>query len=89
LEDANRVSYWVRGAIFGLLTWYGLWDLKVAAFASDNQIRRTTAGDGEVWKESGMAAPSTFPLKDLFFPISAFSALLIFIVIVGWLVDFL
>jgi len=59
--------YWMRGAIFGFVTWYGLWDLKVAAFASDDQIRRATAGDASVWKEAEIAAPSAFNGKDMFF----------------------
>jgi hypothetical protein len=77
--------YWVRGAIFTLLTWFGLWDLKVAAFASDDQVRRATAGDVGVWKEDKMAAPSAFKMQDVLFLVCALCVLLIFIVIVGFL----
>jgi hypothetical protein len=69
------VLYWVRGALFGFITWYGLWDLKVAAFASDDQIRKATAGDTGVWREAEVAAPSAFNLKDLSFLGSALGVL--------------
>jgi hypothetical protein len=72
--------YWVRGTIFGLLTWYGIWNLKVAAFASDDQIRRATSGDVDVWKESEVAMPSAFKPRDVIF---TFSLWFIFVVIVG------
>lgn len=78
----------MRGALFGFITWYGLWDLKVAAFASDDQIRRATTGDTGVWKEAEVAAPSAFNLKDLCFLGSALGVLLVFAVIVGWLIGF-
>jgi hypothetical protein len=70
--------YWVRNGIFGLLTWYGLWDLKVAAFASDDQIHRAASGDVEVWREAGVAAPNAFDQRDIFFLLAAFAVLLIF-----------
>ena len=76
--------YWLRGAIFGLLAWIGIWDLKVAAFASDDQIQRATSGDVEVWKEHGVAAPSAFKLKDVLFTIYALGILLIFVIVVDW-----
>jgi hypothetical protein len=78
-------SSWVRGTIFALLTWFGLWDLKVAAFASDDQVRRATGGDVDVWKEDKMGAPSAFKLQDVLFLVFTLCVLLIFIVIVGLL----
>jgi hypothetical protein len=80
---SNHILYWARGALFGFLAWMGIWDLKVVAFASDDQIRRATTGDVEVWREHGVAAPTAFKLQDVLFTASAFLALLIFIVIVG------
>ena len=86
---SNHILYWVRSALFGLLAWMGIWDLKVAAFASDDQIQRVTSGDVEVWKEHGVAAPSAFKFQDVLFIVSAFGVLLIFIVIVGWVIGLL
>jgi hypothetical protein len=71
--------------MFGFLTWYGVWDLKVAAFASDQQIRRATAGDKGVWKEAEVAAPSACNLKDLIFVVAASGMLLVFIAAAGLL----
>jgi hypothetical protein len=78
--------YWVRNGIFGLLTWYGLWDLKIAAFARDDQIHRATSGDVEVWKEAGVVAPSAFDPRDILFLLAALSVLLIFVTVVACIV---
>jgi hypothetical protein len=50
----------------------GIWDLKVAAFATDEQIRRATGGNDEVWKEKEIQAPSAFKLKDILLASSLF-----------------
>lgn len=86
---SNHILYWARSALFGFLAWMGIWDLKVVAFASSDQIHRATSGDVEVWKEHGVAVPSAFKLQDILFMASAFGVLLIFIVIVGWVVGLL
>jgi hypothetical protein len=85
----SGLFYWVRGAIFGFLTWYGVWDLKVAAFASDHQIDRATSGDVEVWKERDVAAPSAFDLQDVLFMSAAFGVFLIFIVVICYILGLL
>jgi hypothetical protein len=65
---SGGLLYWIRGAVFGGLAWLGIWDLKVATFATDGQIRRaTSANDDEVWRERGVAAASVFRLKDILF----------------------
>jgi hypothetical protein len=80
--------YWIRDGVFSVLAWMGIWDLKVAAFATDDQIRRATGGNDEVWKEKEIQAPSAFKLKDILLMLAAGGLLLIVIVIVGLAVRF-
>ena len=37
--------YWVRGALFSLLAFFGLHSLKIGFFASDSRIDRLTKGE--------------------------------------------
>jgi hypothetical protein len=83
------IFYWVRGLIFGLLAWYGLWNLKVAAFASDDQVRRAVSGDVEVWKERDVAAPSAFDLRDVAFLIASVGALFVFLLMFSFTIGLL
>lgn len=83
-EPSDTLLYWTRGAAFSVLAWLGIWNLKVAAFATDRQIwRATSANDDEVWREKEVTAPSAFRLKDILFVLAAVGLLLIVIVIVG------
>jgi hypothetical protein len=78
--------YWIRSAIGGVLAWFDLWDLKVAIFATEEQIWRAVAGDVDVWKETGVAAPSAFKIKEVIFLFVALVMLLLAIGVIGRMV---
>jgi hypothetical protein len=83
---ANVVLYWLRGGIFTILAWSGIWDLKVTIFATPAQIQRATSGDSDVFREDTVAAPSAFRLKDILFVLAALGALAVVTAIIGLIV---
>lgn len=76
--------YWIRSAIGGALAWFGIWQLKVAIFGTEKQIWRAAAGDVKVWKETAVAAPSIFRIKDVIFVLAVLVLLLLVIIVVSW-----
>lgn len=66
-----------------MLAWFGIWQLKVAISATGEQIWRAVDGDVEVWKETGVAAPSTLRIKDVLFVFAALVMLLLAILSVS------
>ena len=69
--------YWIRNLIGTALAWYGIWQFKVAMFATDDQIWRAAAGDVDVWKERAVAAPSVFSIRDVLFTFAMFVLLML------------
>jgi hypothetical protein len=77
------ILYWLRAGIFGVFAWMGVWNIKVAVFATDNQIQGAVAKDAQVWAEKEIAAPSIFKLKDMLFSAAGLGLLLLVISLIA------
>lgn len=77
--------YWLRNVIGGGAAWVGIWNLKVGIFATDDQLKRASSGDAAVFRESALALPSPFSVKDILLVLGVLVVLVVGVVALRWI----